>query len=278
MNVNGEAIYGTTASPFGRFPWGRSTVKLRDDGATVYLHVFDWPEDGKLSVSGFGSVPDSVVLLDGYVPLTHTRFAESAGKGIIIDVPAEPGNHHASVIQIEVNRALDFEKVRPGQQTDGRLTLEPNEAYFHSNSKNPLRVEINDRQENIGNWSQDKSWIYWEFRISQPGTFKLTTEIAAVKDVGFTYQLKDIKKSKAPSATDDEHQIYAADEFAPLPGYEKIEVAIPATGSEEKFVSVELGTLEITKPGVYVLEIRPVKNQWASTRMRAITLKPAGNP
>ena len=28
MKVNGEAIYGTTASPFKRLPWGRSTKKI----------------------------------------------------------------------------------------------------------------------------------------------------------------------------------------------------------------------------------------------------------
>ena len=52
MKVNGEAIYGTTASPFKRLPWGRCTKKLTPDGATLYLHVFNWPADGKLLVPG----------------------------------------------------------------------------------------------------------------------------------------------------------------------------------------------------------------------------------
>ena len=52
MKVNGEAIYGTTASPFKRLPWGRCTKKLTADGATLYLHVFNWPADGKLLVPG----------------------------------------------------------------------------------------------------------------------------------------------------------------------------------------------------------------------------------
>ena len=52
MKANGEAIYGTTASPFKRLPWGRCTKKLAAAGATLYLHVFDWPADGKLVVQG----------------------------------------------------------------------------------------------------------------------------------------------------------------------------------------------------------------------------------
>lgn len=46
MSRNGESIYGTTASPFEKLDWGRATRK-RD---RLYLHVFDWPKDGKLLV------------------------------------------------------------------------------------------------------------------------------------------------------------------------------------------------------------------------------------
>jgi alpha-L-fucosidase len=47
MKVNGEAIYGTTATPFTQpLAWGRCTKKVDDKGATLYLHVFDWPKEG----------------------------------------------------------------------------------------------------------------------------------------------------------------------------------------------------------------------------------------
>lgn len=41
--ANGEAIYGTTQSPFLKLPFeGRCTVKDN----RIYLHIFRWPEDG----------------------------------------------------------------------------------------------------------------------------------------------------------------------------------------------------------------------------------------
>lgn len=47
LATNGDAIYETTASPFDtQLPFGRATRK----GSRVYLHVFDWPEDGSLNV------------------------------------------------------------------------------------------------------------------------------------------------------------------------------------------------------------------------------------
>ncbi len=64
MDVNGEAIYGTQASPFASLPWGRCTQKRLDSGTTrLYLHVFDWPEDGCLLVPGIRNDPRWAALL-----------------------------------------------------------------------------------------------------------------------------------------------------------------------------------------------------------------------
>src|SRR5688500_5134965 len=47
LKANGEAIYGTQASPFPeKLPWGRVTTKR----GRLYLHVFDWPRDGRLAL------------------------------------------------------------------------------------------------------------------------------------------------------------------------------------------------------------------------------------
>ena len=48
LRVNGESIYGTTASPLPPQSWGRTTVK----GAKLYLHVFNWPAGDKLPLMG----------------------------------------------------------------------------------------------------------------------------------------------------------------------------------------------------------------------------------
>ena len=67
MDVNGEAIYGTQASPIGRPSWGRCTQKRLPNGHTrVFLHVFDWPDDGQLEVQGLsGTVRHASVLATG---------------------------------------------------------------------------------------------------------------------------------------------------------------------------------------------------------------------
>jgi hypothetical protein len=46
--VNGESICGTTRTPLPVQAWEESTRKAN----TLYLHVFEWPRDGKLVVGG----------------------------------------------------------------------------------------------------------------------------------------------------------------------------------------------------------------------------------
>ena len=48
MKVNGEAIYGTKASPIDPVMWGRCIRKDSKKGTTLYLSVIDWPKNGKL--------------------------------------------------------------------------------------------------------------------------------------------------------------------------------------------------------------------------------------
>ena len=95
MKINGEAIYGTTASPFEAPTWGRYTQKP----GFVYAHVFDWPADGKLGVPLKPSqVKQAFVAAD---PETALKI-ESAGDGVVISLPQKSPDPIASVITIKV--------------------------------------------------------------------------------------------------------------------------------------------------------------------------------
>jgi alpha-L-fucosidase len=95
MKVNGEAIYGTTASPFAtQLTWGRATRK----GNTIYLHVFDWPADGTLKVPSLDAQPASASLLGSDAKLT----IENTPDGFTIKLPTTPVNPIASVIRVQL--------------------------------------------------------------------------------------------------------------------------------------------------------------------------------
>jgi alpha-L-fucosidase len=95
MKTNGDAIYGTTASPFAKqLAFGRATTKA----GRVYLHVFDWPAKGKLEVPSWGAHVRKAYLLAN--PRSALNFSQNA-EGISIDIPVNAPNSIASVIVLE---------------------------------------------------------------------------------------------------------------------------------------------------------------------------------
>ena len=63
MKNNGEAIYGTSASPFKKLNWGRCTTKKSGGKNLFYLHVFDLPVDGILNLPGLSGTMKEAWLL-----------------------------------------------------------------------------------------------------------------------------------------------------------------------------------------------------------------------
>ena len=97
LKVNGESIYGTTASPLGEVPWGRCTAKP----GKLYLHVFEWPTDGKLGISGLkNTVTKAYLLADkDKAKLPITRKGQD---NLIVTVPAEAPDKINTVIVLEI--------------------------------------------------------------------------------------------------------------------------------------------------------------------------------
>jgi alpha-L-fucosidase len=104
MKVNGEAVYGTTASPFtNQLSWGRCTKKLTKNGATLYLHVFNWPGDGKLVVPALeGKVQSAKLLANGKnVPMTVGANGE-----LVLSLPDVASDKIATTIKLEVKGSI----------------------------------------------------------------------------------------------------------------------------------------------------------------------------
>ena len=93
LRVNGDAIYGTSRSPFPYLPWGVATRK----GGTLYLHVFDWPKDGKMTVPLNNEAKSAVLLATG-----KKLSVKRADEKLVIEVPAGAPDKSDSVIALEI--------------------------------------------------------------------------------------------------------------------------------------------------------------------------------
>ncbi|WP_404309236.1 alpha-L-fucosidase [Neorhodopirellula lusitana] len=98
MNVNGEAIYATTASPYDQPKWGRYTTKP----GRLYAHVLQWPEDSKLRIDTNDlDVTKAYLLAD---KTQKTLSIERTKAGLVLSLPAEATDSVASVIVLEYDR------------------------------------------------------------------------------------------------------------------------------------------------------------------------------
>ena len=101
MQVNGEAIYGTKAGPLKTVPsWGRVTQK----GDNLYLHVFEWPKDGKLVVPEIGTTQAMLsahLLADKSGARLNLKQDAAAGT-VVIDVPAQPLDPVDTVVVLQL--------------------------------------------------------------------------------------------------------------------------------------------------------------------------------
>lgn len=247
MRVNGEAIYGTAASPFARLPWGRCTRKARGSGATLYLHIFDWPQDGRLLVPGLKSRITSARLLSGRARLR----TETSGEGVVVRVPATAPDPIASVIAVDVAGPLEIARVLPRQAADGSVTLTALEADIHAAGGAEARVEASaGGVPNVGYWTDPHAFVSWRFQIERTGVFEIVAELATE----------------------------AGSRFRVTAGNQTLDAEVPATGGYGSYRKVVLGRLNLARPGEIELAVRPDAGNWRPINLRSVTLRPATPP
>ena len=101
MAVNGESIYGTQANPFPAMPaWGRVTRKP----GKLYLHVFQWPADGHLTVAAKFKDAKAHLLAKCGEAIEVTSQAD----GVTLKLPAAAPDPIDSVIALEYSGELEL--------------------------------------------------------------------------------------------------------------------------------------------------------------------------
>ncbi|NUQ23215.1 MAG: alpha-L-fucosidase [Saprospiraceae bacterium] len=161
MRLNGESIYGTSASPFHHTDWGRVTQKSLGKNSRLYFHVFDWPKSGLLEVHNLGNTVTKAYLLAGgqAVPFRKKGFSLSlqlpaaapdpVNTVIVVEIKGAPEVFHTPQIEAyhtEFISAMEVALSLPGRQgkavlrytTDG-TTPGPKSAVY----RGPFKINKN---------------------------------------------------------------------------------------------------------------------------------------
>ncbi len=106
MKINGQAIYGTMASPFRDLAWGRCTQKKTTNGTILFLHVFNWPYDGKLEIPGILNTPEKAHFLSDH-DTTRLKIMRTH-ENLVIVLPKTDPDSLLSVIALYLREKPDL--------------------------------------------------------------------------------------------------------------------------------------------------------------------------
>jgi len=149
MSKYGESIYGAKASSLPLQSWGVATQK----GNKLYLHVFEWPADGKLIVGGLQA--DQV----------QTPVKNYDAHAIQIDVPRVAPDSMDAVIALQLTGKItdSIRYIAPNVKTHRLLAYDASiQGKFSFGDGKAGRYYVE-------NWES----LTWNFRTSKAATFNI---------------------------------------------------------------------------------------------------------
>lgn len=175
MKVNNEAIYETTASPFERMSFfGRATAK----GNKLYLHVFQWPKEGRLRVAGLRNLVHSARLLaDKDRKITATRD----GDDIVLALPGAAPDEIASVIELTLDGAPVTVPFANRPDGKGRITLGVESCEIDTEFEQRAKKENALGHVFLTRWTRDKDVPYWKVEAPKAGRYRVELSYASRK-------------------------------------------------------------------------------------------------
>jgi alpha-L-fucosidase len=223
MKLNSEAIYDTTASPFKKLAWGRATQKP----GKLFLHVFDWPADGRLRVPLASPVESAWLLAQPDRKLTCTRSEE---EGLTVTLPAASPTPHAGVVVLEIRGAPQVLATAGAirQAADGSLTLTAADAELVGHA---VKLETKDGVPNIGFWTDARDFIQWPVVIRRAGTFSIEATYACDPASGGA-------------------------EVALVIGDAEAGAIVQPTASWNDFQTANVGQITVSQPGQYTAVVK----------------------
>ncbi|NEW05784.1 alpha-L-fucosidase [Paenibacillus sp. SYP-B3998] len=227
LKLNGESIYGTQGSPIGKLPWGRCTLKEHK----LFLHVWEWPAQGKLIVPGIRNrIQSAILLVDSEKVSLSIEWLNNTSGDMIIQLPQEPLDSICTVIALEFEGDIDANPMRVLFSDQVCNVFGVFDGELHGDT---LRYDTGKLgRDNVRDWQAGGDYIQWQFRVISPGLFKVYAAYGAnEQSVGGSFVLTS--------------------------GQDKLVAHVNFTGGAYQFQSFELGDMEFAEAGDYTLTVKP---------------------
>lgn len=234
-----EAVYGTGPSPFvSSLGWGDCTVK----GNNLYVHIFDWPESGKLWIGGLKNKIKSASFLE-----CGSAVPYKIRKGIIeLDV-GHDSDPLVTTLKLELDGSPSARIQAP--QMDGQMPtvlLAENSVVDGVDHKELRWMEKFGEwkhSDNLTGWSTESDKAEWEVFVLKPGQYTVAIEYYCDQ-----------------SASGSEWAIHSGNDNISFvtyySGYTPTESTQLGQGTRLRYMTLELGPLDF-KSGIQTLSLKP---------------------
>jgi alpha-L-fucosidase len=265
MKVNGDAIYGSKASPF---PYDASWGTVTQKAGKLYLHVFEWPK-GDLVVYGLRNNVKKAYLLAGGKPLKVTQKSDKTIEHDVtrISVPAKAPSAHASIVVLEIDGAPKVDTALI-QQSSGTVELKAHQGKIQSTAASPTM-----RFDNRGvaeRWTSEADSLTWSFKLVEPGTY----DVVLVTSEG------KIHRQPPAESWDGGHQVVVDVAGQKVTGkVEAQEKRVPPHNPYWPLPLSRIGRVTLDKAGMHTLSLKAEKINVGARRfgftLAAVELVPA---
>lgn len=247
LTINGESVYGAGAFdlPKNQHDWGKITCKKNGEKTTLYFHVFNWPLNKKLFVTGISSKPEKIWLLSDKKknPLRFTH----KGAYTEIELPDEQPDQFVSVIAAEYVSNPEISEGLVAKNNSGGYSFLPGNQIVPVNPENLVKKE---KYGTIPEYLliEKPETFTWKIFVDTPGRKRF--------DISYSYQ----------------NNSNPAPEIILATANQKISVFAKPTGKTvgepnndwiiDNFSSNRIGEINFPETGFYMIEMQiiPSKN------------------
>ena len=236
--MHGDVLYGTEYAPVKRPSWGRVLKK----GNSLFLHVFDWPQNQQLKIEGLaGTLQKAYVFKQANEALQF----EVDDQSFTIEIPKEAYDKNSSVVVLEfAPQTLSFAKAaNTEKQSTNDISLALTAATLQGKS-----IVYEKNTQTLRSFNSNKDSANWKQEIVIPGKYEVLLDTALNgKENSFEVKLNNkVLKGKAKN-----------------------------TGKWAKFEELSLGEVELDQIGNYSISLRKTsKNHQSLFKLKSIRLRP----
>ncbi len=237
--VNGESIRGTTRMPLPVQTWGESTRK----GNTLYLHVFDWPTNGRLVVGGLEAdvSKNAFFLADDFDKNGAARGGTPPARkvsrlnplDVAITVPAAAPDKTDSVIGLGYTGDIQADTNRLLQPEFPSETLRAFDGELHGKLRYGPGKKSNDY---VMNWASTNEFVSWPVRLNEPATYDVSINyVAETNSDGGEFSVSFGSQTLNGTVKAGDPQIISLGRVSLQPGVFEIKVAAKEVKDGELF-------------------------------------------